>query len=150
MERSRIYKQIVWAKEQIERLDFVPSADEPGETFSWLHLVASGERLPRQIMILWPQCTWGQKMALLTVLCTGHFIEDEFFMMPSTKDCMENYKKIVHAYKHGRRLTVYVKGDTDTWPDGHAWHHPDYRIDVRTDRVEILYNTECEYDEEEW
>ena len=148
MTKDMIYKHVTWAKEQMKELSSIPLKGTD-ETFDWFHAVASGERLPGEIMILWPRCTWGQKMALLTVLCTGHFLQDDCFMMPSTKECMDNYKKIVHAYKHGRRLTIYVYGK-EYWGDEYCYRNPDYRIDVRTDRLELFYSRAFYVNYEEW
>ena len=81
-------------------------------------------------------------MALLTVLTTGMFSEDAGnFLMPGTRFCMDNYKKVVHDFKRGRRLTVFFYGWTCSL-DGETHHHPDYLIDLRTGRKEILPDTE--------
>ena len=147
MTRDRIYENIIWAKNFIQELDDIPDDTRPGGSFSWTSAVASGERHPRQIFAGWPQFNWGEKMALLTVLVTGAFSEDAGnFLMPATRYCMDNYKKVVHDFKHGRRLTVFFYGWTCS-VDGETHHHPDYLVDLRTRRVEILADTEYR---EEW
>lgn len=70
-------------------------------------------------------------------------------MMPSTRNCIDNYKKVVHAYKHRRRLTVYVYGRSEDLDNGWYHHYPDFKVDILTDRVEILYHKEGDF-EEEW
>ena len=147
MLKQKIYENILWAKDEMSRLDDIPNDSYPGGSFSWTSAVAAGERLPGEIFILWPQLDWGQKMALLTVLVTGSFSEDTGnFLMPATKFCMLNYKKVEHDFKHGRRLTVFFYGWTCSL-DGETHHHPDYLVDLRTGRVEILANPEYR---EEW
>ena len=147
MTREKIAENI---KEAIDGLEWNISLsddwDHPEDGPFWYQEMSLGERPVHDIFVFWPHLNWGQKMALLTVVSTGYLREGGLrFVYPTVKECLDNYKNVVKAFKTGRRIPVYIKGDIDiNYIDNdfdkpiRVHHNPDRVINIMTGAVYLF------------
>lgn len=105
MYNEKYYKMVVWAKEAIEKVIQEQDVDY------MLNDVSTFIRSKKECNSI------NIKAAVATVVCVGGLVNGQF-MMPCTKDCLTNFRKVRRDLSKGRKLmvenTTYVRNE---WED---------------------------------
>lgn len=102
MNKQKIYNSIVEVKDIIQTDD---------DLYNEMIQFMLDDELKRFGHIVWYELgrdSIYKKVAWITVLWCGLFVQscgnESSFMMPSTRDCMENFRHVMKYIKKGRRL----------------------------------------------